>query len=250
MPGQGVIEHLLALQRQQRPRPFIHKIFGVDPLPAGSHSWYKGALGEIAIGYLLTALGPDWTVLHAVPVGAETTDIDHVLIGPSGVFTINTKNHSGQSVWVAGHVMMVAGRKQRHLHNARYEATRAANLLGRQVRATVPVTAVIVIRNPKSLTIRDQPIGAAVLTEQQLIPWLKSRPVILNPKQVELLVAAAEKPNTWHRHPQQATDPVLVRNRFSDLQKSINRSRAIRGAWVLGLLFTVPILMLARLTGY
>jgi hypothetical protein len=250
MPGQGVIEHLLVLQGQQRPRPFLHRIFGVDPLAAGSHSWYKGALGEIAIGYLLTALGPDWTVLHAVPVGAETADIDHVLIGPAGVFTINTKNHSGQSVWIAGHVMMVAGRKQRHLHNARYEATRAANLLGRQVRATVPVTAVIVIRNPKTLTIREQPIGAAVLTDQQLIPWLKSRPLILNPRQVELLVAAAEKPKTWHRNPQEATDPVLVRNRFSALQKSVNRSRAIRGAWVLGILFTVPILMLARLTGY
>ncbi|MEQ4567181.1 nuclease-related domain-containing protein [Paenarthrobacter sp. CAP02] len=100
-------------------------------MAGGSRSWYKGALGEIAIGHLLTALGPDWTVLHAVPVGAKTADIYHVLIGPSGVFTINTKNHSGQSVWVAGHVMMVAGRKQRHLQNARYEATRTAGLLGR-----------------------------------------------------------------------------------------------------------------------
>ncbi|MBP2269266.1 hypothetical protein J3A64_004806 [Pseudarthrobacter sp. PvP004] len=245
-----MIEHLLALQAQQRPRLFVHRILGVDPLAIGSHSWYKGALGEIAIGYLLTALGPDWTVLHAVPVGAETADIDHVLIGPSGVFTINTKNHSGQGVWVAGHVMMVAGRKQRHLRNAQYEATRAANLLGRQVRATVPVAAVIVIRNPKSLTTRDQPFGAAVLTDQQLIPWLKSRPVFLSPRQVELLVAAAEKPNTWHRKPQPATDPVLVRNRFSALQKSINQSRAIRGAWVLGILLTVPIVMLARLTGH
>ena len=170
MPGQGVIEHLLALQGQQRPRPFIHRIFGVDPLAAGSHSWYKGALGEIAIGYLLTDLGSDWTVLHAVPVGAETADIDHVLIGPSGVFTINTKNHSGQSVWIAGHVMMVAGRKQRHLHNAQYEATRAANLLGRQVRATVPVTAVIVIRNPKSMTISDQPIGEAAQSARHQQP--------------------------------------------------------------------------------
>lgn len=155
MPGQCVIEHLLALQEQQRPRPFVHRIFGVDPLAAGSHSWYKGALGEIAVGHLLTCLGPDWTVLHAVPVGAKTADIDHVLIGPSGVFTINTKNHSGQSVWVAGHVMMVAGKKQRHLQNARYEATRTADLLGRHVRAAVPVTAVIVVRNPKTLKIKE-----------------------------------------------------------------------------------------------
>lgn len=250
IPGHGVIEHLLALQGQQRPRPFVHRIFGIDPLAAGSHSWYKGALGEIAIGHVLTALGPDWTVLHAVPVGAKTADIDHVLIGPSGVFTINTKNHGGQSVWVAGHVMMVAGRKQRHLQNARYEATRTASLLGRQVRPTVPVTAVIVIRNPKTLTVKEQPIGAVVLTDQQLITWLKSRPVMLNPRQVQLLVTAADKPITWHRNPQPSTDPILLRNRFSALQKSITQSRVVRGAWALGVLLSVPILMLARLTGY
>lgn len=146
--------------------------------------------------------------------------------------------------------MMVAGRKQHHLQNARYEATRAASLLGRQVRATVPVTAVIVIRNPKTLTAREQPIGAVVLTDQQLISWLKSRPVILNPRQVQLLVTAAEKPITWHRNPQPAMDPILLRNRFSALQKSINQSRVVRGTWALGVLLSVPVLMLVRLTGY
>lgn len=250
MPGQSVIEHLLALQGQQRPRPFLYRIFGVDPLAAESRSWYKGALGELAIGHLLTTLGPEWTVLHAVPVGSKTADIDHVLIGPSGVFTINTKNHSGQSVWVAGHVVMVGGRKQRHLQNARYEASRAASLLGRQVRATLQVTAVVVIRNAKTLTIRDQPIGAVILTDQQLIHWLKSRPLALGPRQVQLLTPAAEKPSTWHRNPQPAMDIALLRTRFTALQKSVNQSRAIRGAWTLAGLLTVPILTLARLHGY
>ena len=32
----------------------------------------------------LADLGPEWTVLHAVPVGAKASDIDDVLIGPAG----------------------------------------------------------------------------------------------------------------------------------------------------------------------
>jgi hypothetical protein len=76
-------------------------------------------------------LGPEWAVLHAVPVGAGTSDIDHVLIGPAGVFTLNTKNHAGQPVWVAGRTPDVAGEKQRHLYNASHEAGRAAKLLTR-----------------------------------------------------------------------------------------------------------------------
>ncbi|WP_371261683.1 nuclease-related domain-containing protein [Arthrobacter sp. ov118] len=31
-----------------------------------------------------------------MPVGAGASDVDHVLIGPAGVFTLNTKNHAGQ----------------------------------------------------------------------------------------------------------------------------------------------------------
>lgn len=93
-------------------------------------------------------------VLHAVPVGAGSSDIDHVLIGPAGVFTVNTKNHSGQSVWVAGQTMMVAGKKQRHLYNASHEAERAAKLLTRAVNQAVDVCGVVVVVAPKRLTIR------------------------------------------------------------------------------------------------
>ena len=48
-------------------------------------------------------------MLDAVPVGTGSTDIDHVLVGPGGVFTINTKHHLGQPVWVARRTLMVAG---------------------------------------------------------------------------------------------------------------------------------------------
>ncbi|MFF2300083.1 nuclease-related domain-containing protein [Arthrobacter sp. NPDC058127] len=101
IPGQSVIEKLLADRAGASSRSFLGRIFGADPLTPDNHPWYKGALGEVAVGRILERLGPEWTVLHAVPVGAGTSDIDHVLIGPSGVFTLNTKNHTGQSVWVA-----------------------------------------------------------------------------------------------------------------------------------------------------
>ena len=63
------------------------------------------------------------------PVGKGDSDIDHVVIGPGGVFTINTKNHSGQKVWVAGRIFLVNGQKQPHLRNAGHEAQRASRLL-------------------------------------------------------------------------------------------------------------------------
>jgi hypothetical protein len=143
--GQAVIEKLLS-DRAGIPSPsLLGRFFGADPLTQDNHPWYKGALGEIAVGGVLARLGTEWMVLHAVPVGAGSSDIDHVLIGPAGVFTVNTKNHSGQSVWVAGQIMMVAGKKQRHLYNASHEAERAAKILTRAVNHAVDVRGVVVV---------------------------------------------------------------------------------------------------------
>ncbi|MFC4396145.1 nuclease-related domain-containing protein [Arthrobacter sedimenti] len=168
VPGQAVIEELLALQSQVPPRSRLQRIFGVSPLSAESSSWYLGAIGEIVVGEILENLGPEWRVLHAVPVGAGSSDIDHVLIGPAGVFTINTKNHSGQPVWVAGRTLMVAGRKTRHLYNAAHEAARASKLLTAAAGFPVNVTAVVVIVEPKTLTIKACPEQAVVVTDAQL----------------------------------------------------------------------------------
>ena len=148
VPGQAVIGELMAVRQRDLPRSALGRVFGADPLSADSRPWYKGALGEIAVGRILARLGAEWTVLHAVPAGSGTSDIDHVLIGPAGVFTLNTKNHAGHSVWVAGRSFLVSGKKQRHIPNAVHEAARAARLLTSAAGEAVDVTGVLVVVEP------------------------------------------------------------------------------------------------------
>lgn len=243
IPGQAVIEKLLADRQGMPERSFVGRVFGVDPLSPDNHSWYKGALGEVAVGRLLERLGSDWTVLHAVPVGVGTSDIDHVLIGPAGVFTINTKNHMGQSVWVAGRTLMVAGKKQRHLYNAGFEASRAAKLLSRVVNHSVEVTGVVVIVAPKSMTIRERPSGVAVVTDRQLLRWLNGRPIVLTPTQIALVTAAAARPGTWHRNPLDNADAASLEHEFAALRTLVDRARRRRAGWILALLILAPIVV-------
>jgi hypothetical protein len=56
--------------------------------------WARGADGEERVGGLLEQLGDGWHVIHGITFGHG--DIDHVLIGPGGVFTIETKSHGGR----------------------------------------------------------------------------------------------------------------------------------------------------------
>lgn len=203
-------------------------------------SWYRGAVGEIAT---VERLGPEWTVLRAVPVGAGTSDIDHILIGPPGVFTFNTKNHTGQAVWVAGRTLMVTGKKQRHLYNAAHEASKAAALLTRTVGAPVPVTGVVVILAPKSLTVKAKPEGAAVVTGNRLLAWLTAQPTTLNPGQIGVIAVAAAQPGTWHRNPPAMTDPDRLRREFAALRTAVNKARARRIGWLLALIIGIPLIL-------
>ena len=57
-------------------------------------SWSRGASGEEEIGRLLDGLGNGWLVLHDVHTGRG--NIDHVVVGPAGLFTIETKAHRGR----------------------------------------------------------------------------------------------------------------------------------------------------------
>lgn len=234
VPAQAVMEELLALQGLVQERSLLQRIFGASPLSEATWPWYRGALGEIAVGRILAALGPEWLVLHAVPVGTGSTDIDHVLVGPAGVFTINTKNHSGQSVWVAGRTLMVAGKRTRHLYNAAHEASRASKLLSAAVGGPVDVTAVVVIVEPKTLTIKAAPEHVSVVTERQLLRWLMQRRQVLNPQQVSRIATAAVLARTWHRNPAQPGNADAIQQNFAALRLLVDRARRRRATWALG----------------
>jgi nuclease-like protein len=68
--------------------------------PREERDWAVGADGEEEVAWRLRKLGGEWHVIHSVPVGEKGADIDHVVIGPGGVFTLNAKNHSRHRVTV------------------------------------------------------------------------------------------------------------------------------------------------------
>lgn len=53
----------------------------------------RGASGEEHVGALLDALPQGWRVIHDASLGHG--NVDHVVIGRAGVFTVETKSHPG-----------------------------------------------------------------------------------------------------------------------------------------------------------
>lgn len=104
-----------------------------------------GADGEEMVARRLRALDARWHVIHAVPVGCRGADIDHVVVGPPGVFTLNTKHHPRGRVWVGRGSVVVNGRATAYVRATRVERSRVARLLGAACRFRVEVRPVLVV---------------------------------------------------------------------------------------------------------
>jgi hypothetical protein len=183
--------HALTAEAATRSHGFLARLLGRDTEAA---AWRKGAEGERTVGRILDKL-PGWNVLHNVNVGSHGADIDHVLFGPSGIYTVNTKTHTGHTVTVNASGIRVGRDRTDYIAKARIEAERTSRILTRAAGTTIPVTPLIVII-ADSLTVNAHP-GVTVLEPRQIRDWLAVRATALTSDQITWLYTTARDPHTW-----------------------------------------------------
>ena len=165
-------------------------------------AWRIGADGEEAVAEQLDRLDAEWRVLHAVRVGDRGSDIDHVVIGPGGVFTVNSKHHPKSSVWVGGDTVLVNGRRVPDVRNSRFEAKRASRMLAEHVGFPVPVIGVIaVVGARRGFTVKAQPAdgAVAVVPRRGIGRFLKGHPRRVGLREIDAIHEVARRSHTWHR---------------------------------------------------
>ena len=151
----------------------------------------------------LTRRRPPWRVLHSVPVGTGRGDIDHVLLGPPGVVTVNTEHHPGQAVRLDGDELTVDGCPTEHVPRARTEAERVGRLLAaaRGEDESPPVTAALAVI-AASVTLApggQHPRGVLVTTPAGLPRLVTALPAVLDDAEIDELYAVARRLGTWVR---------------------------------------------------
>ncbi|CAB4598973.1 MAG: NERD domain-containing protein [Actinobacteria bacterium] len=159
-------------------------------------AWRLGSKGERKVGATLAKLPPEWRVVHSIEVGEHGADIDHLVVGPGGVFTLNTKNHPGKNLWVAERAFMVNGQKTDYLKASTFEARRAERILSAACGLPVTVRPVIVIAAGR-LNVRAQPADVNVVDRLFLRRWLSMQHASLATDAVETIFGAARRSTTW-----------------------------------------------------
>ena len=196
-PGASASARARALRREH---PLLTGAAAMLGIRTSAQQFAAGARGERIIGRQLNrwATRYGWHVLHAVPVGQRGADIDHVVIGPFGVVTVNTKT-TGTAVWVGEYGLTIGGKPVDYLRKSRREADRAGRLLHRATGLEVPVQSAIVFVGARKVTVRrGGPADVAVLPNPRTLRrWLCKQPPVLPPDQVEAIYEAARRPASW-----------------------------------------------------
>jgi hypothetical protein len=231
--GYAAIQQCLELQSEVAPLSSVRRFFGASPLATTARSWYLGAIGEIVVAEKLARLGPTWRVVNAVPVGAGGSDIDHVVIGPAGVFTINTKAHANKKVWAAGQALLINGFKQNYIRNSQHEAERATKLLTAALGRPIVVTPLIVMVGVTEINRGLKRPAVDVITSRGIVRNLKRRKIILLPDAVAEIADVAGSRGTWHRDAVVLADTQRHVQRFERLRREVDAAARRRWLWVL-----------------
>lgn len=129
-------------------------ILALSDDPQSTRAWQSGAAGERKLGEKLASLGDSIIALHDRRVPKSRANIDHIVVGPAGVYVIDAKRYKNAKIAVrrsggflgpARTQLMVAGRDKTKLIDAmgwQVDAVRAA-LSDSAEFADVPITAAL-----------------------------------------------------------------------------------------------------------
>jgi hypothetical protein len=109
-----------------------------------TQAWQRGAAGERHVARLLDPLVEHgWAVHHDLRVPGSAANLDHLLVGPPGVFVVDAKHYSGHlrlspqgQLWHGRALLAPA------LSTIRWEADRLQAVIGAPDIAVTPIVAV------------------------------------------------------------------------------------------------------------
>jgi hypothetical protein len=184
--GGGVLSSLLALRLSL-------VVGGLAAVAAGwgmrfrpspdAVAWRRGAAGERRTARLLSQLERHgWAVLHDLAVPGSRANLDHLVIGPGGVFVIDSKQYRGRlqldpsgRLWHGRYPLAPA------LGAVSFEADQAAQVLTDPDVVVVPIVVVHGAQVPWGKVVVE---GVPVVPARRLPSMLRALPAVLGPERV------------------------------------------------------------------
>lgn len=176
-----------------------------DALELEAGAWAAGADGERRVAALLNRLPEGWCVHHdrLLRPGRSQTNLDHIVIGPSGVYLVDTKNWAGGTsvhegtVWQHASSSSPKGRELDMVSRFAAEMEKGLEL---------PVVPVIALAGRQSSAFDRQRVrGVEIIPQDDLVSWLLAQPAPVDQAEAGMLLAR----RVDHRYPSAAAEPSV-----------------------------------------
>jgi len=257
------MQKCLAVQSGAPRRGRLARALGHSPLHPDAVAWYDHALAELETGRRLASLGAGYTVLHSIPVGEAEglprADVEHLVIGPAGVFCLNSTN----SVTPAGleEVTREARQVSKHLSRtlqrvvtvtpmvvtvgsagAKATGAKAAGTNAVGAKASGMKTAAVKTAAAKASGARGD-VDVEVVGARALAGWFAKRGPVLTTAELVNLTLAAEQPGTWHV-PAELLEREVVVDGFHQLRSEVDAASDRQQATITAAVATAVLVML------
>ena len=246
--GQSAMAEVLEAQQSVAARGPFARLVGASPLaPAARHA-YRGALGELMVGDVLDNLGSRWDVLHDLPLGGG--ELDHLAIGPAGVFAVIAANYSERDVVVDGATLLVSGEPMDDITVASQQADAAASLLSKAAGERVQVTPLLVIVDPRKLVVRQPSDPVRVVSSHDVERVLTRAPHSLTGDHVAAVSDLADLETTWPALPNSELDTARLHRDFAVVRQEVHSAvlrRVLWGVAAFAVAYVVMLTMVATL---
>jgi hypothetical protein len=153
-------------------------------------AWRRGAAGERRTARLLDPLARHgWVVLHDLAIPGSPANLDHLVIGPGGVFVIDPKQYRGRRQ-LDGSGRRWHGRSPhaRRCGQCRSRPTGPPGVLPDPGLVVVPIVAVHGARVPWGKVVVG---GVPVVAARRLLSMLRQLPAVLGPERVAAVATQA-----------------------------------------------------------
>lgn len=134
----------------------------------------------------LRAADARWVYLNSIPGGRKGSEIDHLVIGPGGVFAINAGRRPDTPTGTGGDIRCGCS-----------EAQRAAELLTAATRISVRVQGLIVPASARRAPTKQPSNIVTIVNRDALVDHLRSQPPYLDAATRTRITGYARLSSTW-----------------------------------------------------
>jgi hypothetical protein len=152
-------------------------------------AWRTGATGEELTASALATLPAGFVSLHDRRKPRSKANIDHLVIGPTGVWVVETKNYKGSLSVRDGDLWIAGRRKTAFIAQVKGQAAAVSGVLG-----GVPVLPIICIHRAEfPLLGRPELFDVRIVGPKGLIDAITKAPAVLGPGEVAGLARTADE---------------------------------------------------------